>query len=160
MRHLGTAGDPAGHRAARPAGDGGGGTQRHGDDRGRGRVAERVLGPRQVAADDVTGLVGDHADHLIGVGRRHQEAGVEEDALAAGDKGVDPRIVDEVNVDRLGIEAARAEKWRSVGADDIFDLGVADEACVGRGRREGQHRCECRSHETSGNNRQGTFLRE
>ena len=64
---------------------------------------------RQMAAGDVAGLVGEHADHFVGRLGLRQKPGMDEDALAAGDERVDARIVDQIDVHRAGIEPGRLE---------------------------------------------------
>ena len=49
--------------------------EQHGDDRGGLRVGKLLAHLRQVAADDVSGLVREDADNLIGRGRLLQRAG-------------------------------------------------------------------------------------
>ena len=44
---------------------------------------------RQMPAGDVAGFVGEHADHLVRRVRLHQRAGIDEDAAAVGDEGVE-----------------------------------------------------------------------
>ena len=46
---------------------------------------------RQVTAGDVAGFVREHADHLVRRVRVHERAGVDEDAPAVGDEGVERR---------------------------------------------------------------------
>ena len=82
---------------------------------------------RQMPAGDMAGLMGENADHLIrrlGLG---QKPGMDEDALAAGDEGVDARIVDQIDVHRAGIETGRLEDRLGIEPHQAFDLGVADE---------------------------------
>ena len=93
-------------------------------------MAQRLVGARQMAAGDMAGLVGDDADELIGRLAAQDRAAVHEQVLAAGDEGVEGRVVDDVDMNRGRIEAGRGEDWRRVGADDIFDLGIAQDADV------------------------------
>ena len=82
---------------------------------------------REVAAGDVTGLVREHADHLVWRLRLHEQAGIDEDALAAGDERVDAGIVDQIDLDRPWIEAGGLEDRLRVEPHQAFDFGVADE---------------------------------
>ena len=52
------------------------------------RLVHGFARARQVAAGDVAGLVRQHADHFVRRVGRHDQAGVDEDVLAAGDEGV------------------------------------------------------------------------
>src|SRR3546814_15885393 len=80
-----------------------------------------------MAGGYVTLLVRNHADQLSGLGGALDQAGVEEEVQAAGDEGVEARIVDEVDPHVPGIERGGLEDWRRIGADDTFDLGVANQ---------------------------------
>ena len=94
------------------------------------------------------GFVGDHADHLLRIVGPHQQAGVDEYALAAGDKGIETRIVDQDDVNRAGAQAGRLKQGGGIGANCVLDLGVADYVAPlrlgGPGRERGGEHCECR----------------
>ena len=51
-----------------------------------------------MAAGDMTGFVGQNADHLIRCLRLAQKAGIDEDALATGHEGINARIIDKVDM--------------------------------------------------------------
>ena len=90
--------------------DGDRGLGRAADDGGRGAEhADRgdALGAREglvaaalVAAGEMADLVGEDGPHLVERVELGQEAGVDEDVLAAGDEGVRLAILDDVDVDR------------------------------------------------------------
>ena len=103
------------------------GARHHGDDaRDRG-VVHRLRRAREMAAGDVAGLVRHDADELVGRLAAQEGAGVEEQVLAAGDEGIERRIVDDVDMHRLRVEAGDSQDRRPPGADDAFDLRVANE---------------------------------
>ncbi len=114
------------------------------DDRLDGAVLELLLRAREMAAGDVAGFVRDHADHLVGRLGLGQQAGMDEDLHAVGDEGVDALVVDDVDLDREGIEAGRGEDRIGIGAQGRLDLGIADQAGAARlrlrlgNRRQGQ----------------------
>ena len=81
----------------RPTGDGGGPDQ-HADDRNIALASDFVLHAGQMAAGDMTGFVGQNADHLIRCLRLAQKAGIDEDALATGHEGINARIIDKVDM--------------------------------------------------------------
>ena len=67
-----------------------------------------------MAAGDMAGLMGDHADDLAGMFSLHQQAGVDEQPLPAGDKGIQARILDDMDTDvgrfqPRGLEQRRCE---------------------------------------------------
>ena len=45
---------------------------------------------------------------LVGAGAAHEDAGVEEQVLAAGDEGIERRVVDEVDMHRVRVEPGGA----------------------------------------------------
>ena len=57
----------------------------------------------------------------------HDQAGVDEDALAARHEGVERVVLDDHDLDRVGIEPGRPPDRRDHGADRVLDLGVADQ---------------------------------
>ena len=63
----------------------------------------------------------------FGFSAAHDEAGVDEDVLAAGDEGVHGVFVDDVDVDVVATQAGGIEQRVGVGAQRVFDLGVADQ---------------------------------
>ena len=93
--------------------------------------------PGEMAAGDMTALMRDDADHLIGVLGLHQRAGMHEHIVAVDDEGVEVFVVDDVDADSLRAEACGGEDRLGVDPDQRFGLGVADEpGGVGRGRRD------------------------
>ena len=79
-----------------------------------------------MAAGDVTGLMRNHTDDLAGIFRFHKQACIDEKSLPAGDKGVQGRVIDDVNLDIAGFETGGFEDRLGVHANGIFDLRVAD----------------------------------
>ena len=75
----------------------------------------------------MAGFVRQHADQLVGPLGAHQQAGVDEDALAARDEGVERAILHDHDLDRRGIEPGDLPDRRHHGADVVLDLGVADQ---------------------------------
>ena len=114
------------HRAANR----GGNAQQHADDGGHRGLVEFIAHARQMAAGDVPGLMRQNADRLVRRLRLEQQAGVNEDALAARHEGVDARILDQIDPDRLGIDARRLEDGAGIEAQQPLDLGIADERHV------------------------------
>ena len=89
-----------GAAGARAGGDGAGAEQ-HGDN-GRGlRVGEFLAHLRQMAADDVSGLVGKDADDLVGGLGLHQCAGIDEDAVRIHHERVEGAVVDDHHMNVL-----------------------------------------------------------
>ncbi len=97
------------------------------DDRRGAGVAQGVLGAGQMTAGDMAGFVGDHADQLIGRLDPEQEAGEQEDPLAAGDEGIQLVVVDQVDPDRARVQPGGPEHWRRVQTNGMFDLRVPDD---------------------------------
>ena len=126
-----------------------------GDDRhglsARELLAQTIL----VAAGDVAGLVRDHADDLVRRLGLQQRAGVDEHA-AAGDEGVEARIVDQDDFDAGLRQARRLEDRPRIVAHQRLDLGIADDRHVLRMRGgwqpERNHSAEQRDRGARGNN--------
>lgn len=89
-----------------------------------------------MTAGDMSGLMGEDADHLIGRLGARQAPGMHEDVVPVDDKGVEAQIVDEVNADALRADAGRVQDGLGVNADQRFDLGVTDEPLRIRRRRD------------------------
>ena len=85
-----------------------------------------------MAACNVPGFMGDHADHLIGVVRGNQQAGVDKNLLSAGDKGIERGIINQVYAHRRGFQAGDCEQWCPEQTDGILDLRIADKADLSR----------------------------
>ena len=130
----------------------------------------------KMAADDVAGLVREHADQLIGRGRFHQRAGIDEDAVRIHDEGVERLVVDDDDLDVLlrqagdlaksarynRAAAARSRRRESSGcrrwirsARAPGALGQRDRG--GGGKRDGARSWPHRAHlaRRSGNNHVG-----
>ena len=103
--------------------------RRRGSSRGSAgaEVLHLLLHARQMAAGDMAGFVRQHADQLVRPLGAHDQAGVDEDALAARNEGVERAVLDDHDLDRAGIEAGRPPDRRHQGADGVLDLGVADQ---------------------------------
>ena len=95
------------------AGRHGADAEQHRDDRGGLRIGELLAHLRQVPADDVAGLVREHADQLIGCRRLHQRAGIDEDVVRIHDEGVERLVVDDDDLDALIAQARDLEDRRS-----------------------------------------------
>ena len=80
-----------------------------------------------MTAGDVAGFVREHADHLVRRVRLHQRAGIDEDAPAVGDERVEGALVDDHDLDVLLRQAGRLQDRLGVFAQQLLDLGVADD---------------------------------
>src|SRR5262245_48518626 len=78
-----------------------------------------------MTAGDVAGLVGEHTYQLIGVLGTCQKAGVHENPLPTGNKGIEVAI--EHEMDRYGrwIERCRPKSRGCHCMNAVFDLGIA-----------------------------------
>uniref|UniRef100_A0A0N4ZJ07 Transcriptional regulator n=1 Tax=Parastrongyloides trichosuri TaxID=131310 RepID=A0A0N4ZJ07_PARTI len=117
----------------RRAGDRGQGAQRHGHDH---RLHPGVLGAvaQGVAVLDVPGLVGDHAQKLVGVLGPQNQAGVQPHDSPARGEGVQVVVVDQQDLDLVRVQAHGVEHGLGPLMDDALDLGVPDQALgLGRG---------------------------
>jgi len=74
----------------------------------------------------MAGLVGDDADQLAGMIGFHDQAGVEEQIKPLGDEGVQTSIFDQMDLNRIWIDASLLEQWRGVDANGIFDFRIPD----------------------------------
>ena len=92
-----------------------------------------------MAACDVTGLVRDHADQLIGRFRQEDRARVDEHIAAIDHEGVEARIVDQMHLDVVARHARRAENRHCVVGDQRFSLSIADQAQVLSRRLRDRH---------------------
>ena len=138
-RALAYAGGAEHRRAAAPdhRGGGGGGHRDDGLDAG---VAQRLLGAQHMSAGDMAALVRDDTDQLVGHLGPQNQAGVDEDRLAAGDERIELIVVDQVNPDIAGIEPGRAPNRARHRPNIVLDLGVAQQP-----RRPGSHRRQRRA---------------
>ena len=91
------------------------------------RRRELLAQARQMAAGDVAGFVREHADDLVRRLRVHQRAGIDEDAPAVRHEGVERAVVDDDDLDVLLREAGGAQDRLGVVAQQLLDLGVADD---------------------------------
>ena len=101
--------------------------EHHGDDRCRLRLRKLLAQARQMSAGDVAGFVREHADDLVRHLRVDQRAGVDEDAPAVHHEGVERAVVDDGDLDVLLGEAGGAQDRLGVVAQQLLDLGVADD---------------------------------
>ena len=109
--------------------------EQHGDDRGGLRVGEFLAHLGQMPADDVSGFVGKDADDLVGRLRFHQRAGIDEDVMRVHHEGVERSVVDDDNVDVLVAKPGDLENGLRVIAQQLLDLGVANDRDAGVRRR-------------------------
>ena len=94
-----------------------------------------------MAAHDVAQFVREHALHLFGgVGRLDQPA-EDIDVLAAGDKGVDAAVAEQVDAHLPGLETRRDEQRVHHVLKQHLGLGIAQDRLRHRGaHRHGKHR--------------------
>ncbi|MNV19189.1 hypothetical protein D3C71_1100430 [compost metagenome] len=125
------AGGQKGRARVRRAGDRGQGAQGHGHDH---RLHAGVLGAvaQGVAVLDVAGLVGDHAQKLVGGLGLQDQAGVQAHDAPARGEGVQVIVVDQQDFDFGRVQSHGVEHRLGPFVDDALDLGVADQA-LGRG---------------------------
>ncbi len=105
--------------------------EQHADDHRGLRIGEFLAHLRKMAADDVAGLVREHADELIGHYRLHERAGIDENAVRIHDEGVERIVVDDDDLDVLIAQPGDFQNRRGVVAQQLFDLGVADHRDAG-----------------------------
>ena len=83
-------------------------------------------------AGDMAGLVREHADDLVRSLRFHQRARVHEDVLAVHDESVEGAFIDDDDVDILLRKPRHAQDRLGIIAQQLLDLGVADQRQAGR----------------------------
>jgi len=110
-----------------------GGTERRRDDAFDAGVSHRVLKTRQMPARDMAGFMGKHADQLIRRLRPHDQAGIDEFVLSAGDERIDLLVLDQIDVQCVRIEPRRLPNRGHHRADVGLDLGIADKVLGCRG---------------------------
>ena len=89
-----------------------------------------------MAAGDMAELVGDDALHLVDVVGRGDQARLDVDHLAAGDEGVDLRVVDQDDLDACRVEPGGLDQRPGHVAEQQLGLAVAqDRLRRGRPRR-------------------------
>jgi hypothetical protein len=93
-----------------------------------------------MATDNVAGLVGKHADDLIWRLCFHQRAGVDENVMRVHHESVERPLVDNDDVDVLIAEACHLEDRLGVVAQQLLDLGVANDRQAAVRRRLSPHR--------------------
>ena len=102
-----------GHQAARTGvamtGDSCGAAQHHADDAFDHRILHRLGRAGKMTAGDMAGFMGHDPDDLVRAGRTQDRACVHEQILSAGDEGIERRVVDDVDANRLRIEAGCLE---------------------------------------------------
>ena len=72
-------------------------------------------------------LVRKHTDELVGRLGPHDQAGIYEYPLAAGHEGVERAVLDDHDLDAVGVEAGRPPDRNDEGPDGVLDLGIAYE---------------------------------
>ena len=87
-----------------------------------------------MTAGEVAGFVREHADDLVRRLGVEQRAGIDEDVAAVHDEGVEGAVVDDDDLDVLLGEAGHLQDRRGVVAQQLLDLGVADERQAARRR--------------------------
>ena len=102
-------------------------SKRHGQDTGRGGVANRVVGSGEMSAGYVSRLVCDDSRDFVDVLDHEEQTGVDEYPLPPRDEGVEGAVVDDVDLHRACIEPGRREEWRGDLVNDMFGFRVADE---------------------------------
>ena len=103
------------------------------DDRCGLRLGELLAQPQQMAAGQMAGFVREHADDFVRRLGVEQRAGVDEDVAAVHDEGVEGAVVEHDHSDVLLGEAGRVQDRRRVIAQQLLDLGVADDRHAARG---------------------------
>ncbi len=104
----------------------------------------------EMAAGDMAGLVGHDADELVGAAAVENGAGIDEDAAAIGDEGVEGAAVDDDDVGLAAADIGDAEQRPGIVAQQILDLGVADD------RQAARHlRARRRNRQQAGQGRDG-----
>ena len=126
------------HAGARLTGRDGQGAERHRHQHG---LHARALGAvaQGVPILDVTGLVGEHAQQLVGVAGAQDQAGVDADDPPARGEGVQLGIIDQQDLDLGRFETHGREHRVRPPADDALDLGIADRALRGGGSGRRHH---------------------
>ena len=127
-----------------------------GNDRGHLRIRQLLAYLGQMPAHDVSGLVGEDANDLVGRLRLHQRAGIDEDVVRVHHECVERSFVDDDNVDVLVAKAGDFQNRAHVIAQQLLDFGVADDRNAGVGRRFlRSHRDARERHGNSGQQRHG-----
>ena len=119
------------------AGCDGGEAEDHRQKRDVHRGLDAGIGEDDVPVGDVPQFVRDDALHLIGAGRRLQQARMDVDGLAARDEGVDRIVVDQDDLDVARRQARRLDQRRGHVGEHRLRLGIAQDR-LGIGRLGGQ----------------------
>ena len=93
----------------------------------------------EMAAREMASLVRQHADQLVWRLRLHDRAGVHENAVAIGDKGVECAVVDDHDLDVLFFQPRDAEDRPGVIAQQLLRLGIANDRQAFRFLRGSRH---------------------
>ena len=118
--------------------------------------------PRQVSAGDVTGLVREHPDDLVGSIRVQQRAGIDEYAAPVRNESIERAVIDNDDLDILPSEPGDPQDRLGILFEQLLDFRVANDrrtlsrlggqACArkrSRGHEGGHARCRasrwCRS---------------
>ena len=99
--------------AARPA-DHRADAEQHSDHRRGLEIGKFVAHLAQMTADDMAGLVRQHADDLVRPFRLHQRAGIDKNALGVDHEGVEGAVVDDDDPDIVLAQARRRAALASV----------------------------------------------
>ena len=94
--------------------------------------------PLFAMAADVADLVPDDAFKLLGCVGLHDEACVNEHVLAGGSEGVQRIVLHDVDADVPRLQAGGFKQRVAIIAQDLLDLGVADQA-LGRSCQRDRH---------------------
>jgi hypothetical protein len=90
-------------------------------------AGELLAQTHEMTTRNVTCLMGEHADDLVRRFRLHQRAGIDENAAAVGDEGVEAAVVDDDDLDVLFGKSGRLQDRLHVFAQQLLDLGIADD---------------------------------
>ncbi len=114
-----------------------------------GQVAHFFLHACKMTAGDMAAFMGHDTDQLVRPLRAHDQASVDEDALATRHEGVERAILDEHDLDTVGVETCCLPDRDREGADRALDLGVANEIeALTLLRRRGTKRCQREERQT------------
>ena len=97
-----------------------------GDDRRRLCDGELLAQALEMAAREMSGLVRKYADDLVRRLGIEQRAGIDEDVAAVHDKGVERAIAEHDDPDVLLGQSRGTQNRLCIVAQQLFDLGVAD----------------------------------
>ena len=95
-------------------------------------VGELLAQAHQMAAGKVAGFVREHADDLVRRLGVEQRAGVDEDVAAVHDEGVEAAVIEHDDPHVLLGEPGRLQNRLRIVAQQLLDLGVADDRQAAR----------------------------